>query len=455
MLVFVSEYIVACKSMHIYRTEDKMKFLSYKKLKNIKRAVAITLVAAFLLSLPTGNGNNVLSFVGMDEFFASPYQERDEAQDELNNVENEMDDLENQKDELESQLSEKAQLLSELLADQELLERDIASTQVEIDQAKIDLENAKEKEQEEYESMKLRIKYMYENSTQDSFWTAIIEAKGVADMLNRVEYVTQVHKTDRELLEGYKAVVAEVETLAAELDSKMNDLVALQEIYEHQQVELETAMAELKEEVDDYADQLAAARRRASELADYIEEQNRKIQEEEERRRREEEERRRQEEEQKRKEEEEKRKEEEEKDKDDKEPDKDKEEDKDKDDDKDPDFTSNVTGSELVNYALQFVGNPYVWGGNSLTNGCDCSGFVHLVYKHFGFTLPRYSQAFKTVGKPVSFNNLKAGDIVVYPGHVAIYIGNGNIVEAQSSKAGITSYRKVTCNTITAIRRVL
>ena len=90
-----------------------------------------------------------------------------------------------------------------------------------------------------------------------------------------------------------------------------------------------------------------------------------------------------------------------------------------------------------------------------MTNGCDCSGFVHLVYKHFGFSLPRYSQAFKTVGKAVSYQNLKAGDIVVYPGHVAIYIGNGKIVEAQSTKAGITSSRKVNCSTITAIRRVL
>ena len=121
----------------------------------------------------------------------------------------------------------------------------------------------------------------------------------------------------------------------------------------------------------------------------------------------------------------------------------------------DPAFKTEVTGTELVNYALKFVGNPYKWGGNSLTNGCDCSGFVHLVYKHFGISVPRYSQSFKTVGQAVAYENLKAGDIVVYPGHVAIYIGNGKIVEAQSTKAGITSNRKVNCSTITAIRRVL
>ena len=114
-----------------------------------------------------------------------------------------------------------------------------------------------------------------------------------------------------------------------------------------------------------------------------------------------------------------------------------------------------MTGEELVAYALQFVGGPYKWGGNSLTNGCDCSGFVHLIYAHFGFSTPRYSQSFKTVGQPVAFENIKAGDIVVYPGHVAIYIGNGCIVEAQSTRAGITSYRSVNCHTITAIRRLL
>lgn len=68
---------------------------------------------------------------------------------------------------------------------------------------------------------------------------------------------------------------------------------------------------------------------------------------------------------------------------------------------------------------------------------------------------PRYSQAFKSVGQPVSYQNIQAGDVVVYPGHVAIYIGNGNIVEAQSTRAGITNSRPVNCHTITAIRRLV
>ena len=110
---------------------------------------------------------------------------------------------------------------------------------------------------------------------------------------------------------------------------------------------------------------------------------------------------------------------------------------------------------------MQFVGNPYVWGGNSLTNGCDCSGFVHEVYEYFGYNLVRYSMSFAYEGVAVSLENIKPGDIVVYErnkdgvGHVAIYAGNGKIVEAQSSKAGITANRSVTCRKIVAIRRVL
>jgi cell wall-associated NlpC family hydrolase len=108
----------------------------------------------------------------------------------------------------------------------------------------------------------------------------------------------------------------------------------------------------------------------------------------------------------------------------------------------------------VVDYALQFVGNPYVWGGTSLTNGADCSGFVQSVFKHFGISLPRTSYEQRSSGKEVSYSNAQPGDLICYSGHVAIYIGGGRIVGAQSSAIGIAT-QTATYRTILSVRRVL
>ncbi len=99
--------------------------------------------------------------------------------------------------------------------------------------------------------------------------------------------------------------------------------------------------------------------------------------------------------------------------------------------------------TQVVNYALQFVGNPYVWGGTSLTNGVDCSGFTMQVMKHFGVSLPHYSGSQAKMGKSVSSSEMRPGDLVFYANsggtvnHVAMYIGNGQVVHAASSRSGI------------------
>lgn len=111
-------------------------------------------------------------------------------------------------------------------------------------------------------------------------------------------------------------------------------------------------------------------------------------------------------------------------------------------------------GKSVANYACQFVGNPYVWGGTSLTNGADCSGFVMSVYANFGVSLPHSSSADRSVGSAVNgLENAQPGDIICYSGHVAIYIGGGQIVHASTSKTGIiisnANYRS-----ILSIRRI-
>lgn len=112
------------------------------------------------------------------------------------------------------------------------------------------------------------------------------------------------------------------------------------------------------------------------------------------------------------------------------------------------------TPSAVVEYAKQFLGNPYVWGGTSLTNGCDCSGFVMKVYEAFGISLPHSSKSDRSVGRAVSFNEIQPGDIVCYDGHVGIYAGNGQIINALNRKSGIV-YTNVNYDTVLAVRRVL
>ena len=111
-------------------------------------------------------------------------------------------------------------------------------------------------------------------------------------------------------------------------------------------------------------------------------------------------------------------------------------------------------GNAVIAYAKQFLGNPYVYGGTSLTRGTDCSGFVRGVYAHFGYSLPRTSYSQRGVGEKVSYSEMQPGDIVCYSGHVAIYAGDGKIVHAANERKGIT-ISDVNYARIITIRRVL
>lgn len=362
-------------------------------------------------------------------------KKRDAYKKKLKAKNSDIANIKDSQSDVKDSITAAAARMKTLLSKQEQLKSDIKDKQNEVEQANKKLEEAKEEEQNQYDAMKLRIQYLYENSTDNSIWSAILESNGLSDMLNRIEYATDLYKSDRELMTSYQNAVKKVEDWTMQLADEMDSLLALQDKYQTQQGELKTLMAKLEQQKDAYAQQLAEAQKQAQDYKKTISKQEAIIRAQEAAAARanantydgggtgasggiasdsyl-------------------------------------------KDSDCNPSQTTDVSGADIVAFAQQFVGNPYVWGGNSLTNGVDCSGFVHQVYAHFGISTPRYSQAFKSVGQPVSYQNIQAGDVVVYPGHVAIYIGNGNIVEAQSTRAGITNSRPVNCHTITAIRRLV
>lgn len=362
-------------------------------------------------------------------------EKRDKAKKELKDTKKDIENIKVDQIDVKRDIKTASAKMDDLVVKQNKLKNDITTKQAEIETADQQLKDAKRVEREQYEAMKLRIQYMYENSTDNSAWTAIIGSGGIEDMINRIEYASDIHKSDRELMDSYAAAIKKVEDWGIQLGNQMDDLLTMKQQYEERQGELHTLMNALQEQKEKYAEQLASAQKQAEEYQNTISRQNAIIRAEEAAAAA---------------------------------------QNADTyegggsgasggmaddsylhDSSYNPPNATDVSGEAVVSYALQFVGNPYVWGGNSLTNGCDCSGFVHLVYQHFGISTPRYSQSFKTVGQPVAYDNLQAGDVVVYPGHVAIYIGNGCIVEAQSTRAGITSSRPVNCHTITAIRRLV
>ncbi len=113
-----------------------------------------------------------------------------------------------------------------------------------------------------------------------------------------------------------------------------------------------------------------------------------------------------------------------------------------------------ASGNAVAGFASQFVGNPYVYGGTSLTNGADCSGFVMSVYANFGVGLPHSSSALRSAGYGVSLADAQPGDIICYSGHVGIYVGNNTIVHASTAATGIKYTSPVNYKNVLAVRRI-
>lgn len=395
-------------------------------MRKLQRRAKAVLALVLVVSLTIGSSQVV--------YATSAQNKKSEAEKNLNDVNKKIDNLENKKEEIEGELDAKNEELVNLMVDVGILEKEIDQNEKQLKQVKKDLKTAQKNEKKQYQAMKKRIKFMYERG-DSAVISSLLESKSMADMLNRVEYFNEVYDYDRNLLDNYEKTRKQVEDLKAQVEDEKKELETAKDDLKQQQKQLETAMANLRSQQANADTQIANAKSLASEYQKTITEQNKIIQQQQaaaaasrssggssggsggtskpnsnasvpggnl-----------------------------------------------------NPPKTTNVSGSDVVNYAMQFVGKPYVWGGKDPNTGADCSGFTSYVYAHFGISIPSFSGAQRSCGQEVSYANAQAGDLICYAGHVAIYMGGGKIVHAKGTAYGIVGNDNATYKTIITVRRLL
>ena len=404
-------------------------------------------------------------------------QERRRAEEEKSRAESEAQQLE----EKLGQSRQKEQALEEelvrLLALKDILESDMEELKTQIQGADRDYRQAEEKRQRQYDILKKRIQFLYEEG-DITYLDILLKAKNIGDVVSQTEYFRQLYEYDQEIIQRYEKLKQEAAGKKELLEEKQSQLEVMEEENESQQKELEGFIAARQKESSGFALELEAAQARAAQAAGEV---IRKTEEIRILRARQEEERIRQEKERIRQEQESAGQESGAA-------------------GREPGATGreqggagrepggagrepggagqesgsagtaqdsagtaggrsvkSIGGTEfgrnVADYALQFVGNPYVYGGTSLTGGTDCSGYTQSVYRHFGVSIPRTSGEQAGFGREIPYEDMEPGDLVCYSGHVAMYIGGGRIVHASSRKEGIKVSNDQAYRTIVSIRR--
>ncbi len=400
-------------------------------------------------------------------------EQQAQTQADLNSVSTYIDTLEQDKATLLGQMDAVDQELVTTIAYIDSLNVSIDDMNTKIEQTAVDLAAAEETKATQYEAMKKRIQYIYEEGGNAGWATILLSDGDITELLNKAEYTQQMYSYDRQCLEEYAATVQQVEDLQADQTAQQTELLELKGEQEQYQASLQEQLVNLQATSSDYEAELAKAQELANQYTGLINQQNEQIAILAEQQRAAEE----------------------------------------------AAAAAQAqaeaeaaaqaeasaqaaaqqaaaqqaaaqaaqqaaanqttqttgggssdtgsssgsssgsvsydsgTGSSIVSYACQFIGNPYVWGGTSLTNGTDCSGFTQGVYAHFGYSIPRTSGAQRSAGYAVSYAEAQPGDLICYEGHVAIYMGGGQIVHAANENVGIT-IGSATYKTILSVRRI-
>lgn len=352
---------------------------------------------------------------------------RSQAEDEADQLEDKLKDSRKQEQVLEDELTR-------LLTMKDILASDMDDLNVQIDQANRDYGKAEESRLRQYDILKKRIQFLYEEG-DITYLDILLKARGIGDVVSQTEYFRQLYEYDQDMIRRYENTKAEAARQKEQLEEKQSQLEVMNEEYRTQQTELEGYIQARKQESSNFAQELEDARARAARAAAEVKQKTEEIRmlraaQDQERIRREQEAALAQE-------------------------------------NGAGDGENNGPGSRtpvkstggtrfgrsVADYALQFVGNPYVYGGTSLTNGTDCSGFTQSVYRHFGVNIPRTSGEQAGFGQVIPYGDMEPGDLVCYSGHVAMYIGDGRIVHASSRKEGIKVSGDPAYRTIVSIRR--